>query len=155
MTDEHAEAKSAARSTEIAETDEDAFLVAARNIPALRREFDDRDVLVLACMHISPDSVAELAAASIYAKAFLETLGKRHAVSVDDLVRTRLRRKGKKTEVKIGLDGDAAAKIVVTADTPDEARLALLDLDVTADEVRGKTMRWDESVLAWLPADDE
>jgi hypothetical protein len=79
--------------------------VAARNILALKREFDERDVLVLACMHISPDSVAELAAASIYAKAFLETLGKRQAVSVDDLVRTRLRRKGKKTEVKIGLDG--------------------------------------------------
>lgn len=155
MTDEHAEAKSAARSTEIAETDEDAFLVAARNILALKREFDERDVLVLACMHISPDSVAELAAASIYAKAFLETLGKRHAVSVDDLVRTRLRRKGKKTEVKIGLDRDAAAKIVVTADTPEEARLALLDLDVTADEVRGKTLRWDESVLTWLPAGDE
>jgi hypothetical protein len=26
---------------------------------------------------------------------------------------------------------------------------------VTADEVRGKTLRWDESVLTWLPAGDE
>ena len=34
--------------------------------------------------------------------------------------------------------------MVVTDDLPDEARLALLDLDVTADDLRGKLLRWDQ-----------
>ena len=71
-----------------------------------------------------------------------------------DLVRKRFRKNGTTTECQIGVDGGAAATIVVTADTPDEARLALLDLDVTADEVRGKLLRWDSSASAWRPADD-
>ncbi len=38
---------------------------------------------------------------------------------------------------------------------PDEARLAVLDLDVTADVVRGQVLRWDSSASAWQPADDQ
>jgi hypothetical protein len=58
------------------------------------------------------------------------------------LLRLASRRNANKTEAGIGLDGDTAAKIVVTAGTPDEARLALLEIDVTADEIRGKPLRW-------------
>ena len=97
---------------------------------------------------------------AIFGKAFLETLGQRAGDGVaniprqvHDLVSARKRRKGK-TEVHLGLAGDVAAKIAITEDTPDEARLALLDLDVTADAVRGKTLRWDSSASAWRPADD-
>lgn len=50
----------------------------------------------------------------------------------------------------LALDEGSAA-IVITSDTPDEARLALLDLDVTAEELRGKVLRWDEKARAWRP----
>jgi hypothetical protein len=40
-------------------------------------------------------------------------------------------------------------------DTPDEARLALLDLDVTAEELSGKVLRWDSSASAWRPDSDD
>jgi hypothetical protein len=56
-------------------------------------------------------------------------------------------------EIFIGLDGGATAIIVVTEDTPDEARLALLDLDVTAPELRGKLLRWDETAGEWRPSE--
>ena len=102
---------------------------------------------------IGIELVVFAAAASIYSKAFLEALAKRHADGLTDLVRARIRKN--MTEVEIGLVGDAAATIVVTDDLPDEARLALLDLDVTADELRGKVLRWDSSASAWRPDPDE
>ena len=104
---------------------------------------------------LTAEKIALVTAAVIYSKAFLEALAKRHADAVADLLHRRVRRNGKETEAEIGLDGDATANIVVTAGTPDEARLALLDLDVTADEVRGKLLRWDSSVSAWRPDPDE
>jgi hypothetical protein len=105
----------------------------------------------------SPEVLALTGAAVIYSKAFLETLAKHHADRLVDLVRTtrfRFRNNDKNTEAEIGFDGDAAATIVVNEDTPDEARLALLDLDVTAEELRGKVLRWDSSASAWRPADE-
>jgi hypothetical protein len=110
---------------------------------------------------LSPESAALVAAITIFGKAFLETLGQRAGDGaaniprqVFDLVSARKRRTGK-TEVHLGTDSDEAATIAVTADTPDEARLALLDLDVTADELRGKLLRWDGSASAWRPDDDQ
>ena len=101
------------------------------------------------------EQLAFLAAASIYSKAFLEALAKRHADAIADLVHTRFHRHGKNTEAEIGVADGSAATIAITADLPDEARLALLDLDVTADELRGKVLRWDNSASAWRPADDK
>lgn len=49
------------------------------------------------------------------------------------------------------MDGGASAVVVVTGDLPDEARLALLDLDLMADEMRGKELRWDDDTSAWRP----
>jgi len=85
----------------------------------------------------------------IYSKAFLETLARRHADGVADLLRKRFRKNGATTECQISIDSDASATVAVTGDLPDEARLALLDLDVTADEVRGKLLRWDGNTSAW------
>jgi len=101
-----------------------------------------------------PDLMALLTPVAIYSKAFLETLAKHHADAVADLLSRSWRKSGPTAEAEIGLDGDAAAKILVTADIPDEARLALLDLDVTAEELRGKVLRWDAAASAWRPADD-
>jgi hypothetical protein len=63
-----------------------------------------------------------------------------------ELVRFRTR-KGKAGYL-VGLEG-ATAIIIVTDDLPDEARLALIDLDVTAKDLRGKTFRWDNEATAW------
>jgi hypothetical protein len=105
----------------------------------------------------SPEVVALATATAIFSKAFLETLGSRAGDGVanlprhvGDLVRTWHRRRSGGEEYRIQLDGSTAA-IAVTKATPDEARLALLDLDVTAEELRGKLLRWDTAASAWLP----
>jgi hypothetical protein len=107
-----------------------------------------------------PAGIAMATASAIFAKAYLETLAKRAAEGtanlpkkLKDLVRDRIRRRGKLEEFRIGTRDGSAATIVVTDDTPDEARLALLDLDVTAPELRGKLLRWDEAVGAWRPSE--
>jgi len=107
---------------------------------------------------ISPETAALTAAGAIYAKAFLETLGQRSgdgmaalAKRFGELVRLRSR-KGEQGYL-IGIEG-ATAVVLVTEDLPDEARLALLDLDVTAEEVRGKYLRWDGTARAWRPDDN-
>jgi len=103
----------------------------------------------------TPELVALATPVAIYSKAFLETLAKHHADAVADLLRTRSRKNGPTTEVQISIDGGTSAALVVTGDMPDEARLALLDLDLMADEVRGKVLRWDDSASAWRPDPDE
>ncbi len=140
MTDEQADAGSKAASLESVEPDEDRILAAFKLFDGFKP--------------FMPEQLALVAAAAIYSKAFVEALARRHADGVADLVRTLVRRKDKPDEYRIGVDGDAAATVVVTEDLPDEARLALLDLDVTDDAVRGKLLRWDGSASAWRPADD-
>ncbi|HEY1664248.1 MAG TPA: hypothetical protein VGG54_01025 [Trebonia sp.] len=94
-----------------------------------------------------------------FCAAFFQALGRRAADAAanlpkraTDLLRRRLRRDGQPDEYHIGLKDGVTATIVVTEDTPDEARLALLDLDVTASELRGKELRWDEATGAWRPS---
>jgi len=84
---------------------------------------------------------------AIYSKAFLETLAKHNADGLAEAVRTRFRKNEKAPELLVGPGDDAAATLVVTSDTPDEARLALLDLDVTAQDVRGQLLRWDTATV--------
>ena len=97
-----------------------------------------------------------LAVAAIYSKAFLETLAKHNAEALMDAVHRRIRiRKHIAREVLIGPEDGSAAILVITSDTPDEARLALLDLDVTADELHGELLRWDDDTLTWRPTDNK
>lgn len=91
--------------------------------------------------------------AAVYSKTVVETLAKHNAEWLIDAVRTRIRRNGRTREALVGPEANAAAIIVVTDDLPDEARLALLDLDVTAPELRGKDLRWDTAVGEWRPAE--
>jgi hypothetical protein len=104
--------------------------------------------------YVSPELLALAGAVTIYSKAFLETLAKRHADGFAELLNKRFRKNGKKAEAEIGVEDGSIATIAIMADTPDEARLALLDLDVTADAVRGKVLRWDSNTSAWRPADE-
>ncbi len=99
----------------------------------------------------SPEQLVFLAAIAIYSKAFLETLAKHNAEGLIEAVRTRFRKNGKATELLVGPGDGAAATLVITSDTPDEARLAVLDLDVTAEDVRGQHLRWDSETQTWSP----
>lgn len=96
-------------------------------------------------------------AAAIYSKAFLETVAKHHAETLIDAVRTYARKSGKNgkpRELVVGPeDGVSAAKLVITADTPEEALDAVRVLDVTASELRGRELRWDKAAGAWLPVE--
>jgi len=96
--------------------------------------------------------VAAVAAVAIYSKAFLETLARHNAEWLIDAVHTRIRKNGETEEALVGAEDNAAATLVITRDTPDEARLELLDLDVTAPELRGKELRWDEEAGEWRPS---
>jgi hypothetical protein len=103
---------------------------------------------------------ATITAVAIFSKAYLEALGRRTeqgvanlSKRVGDLVRARAKRRGSPDEYLIGLGDGATAMIVVTGDTPDEARLALLDLDVTAPELRCKELRWDTATATWRPSE--
>ena len=108
------------------------------------------------------DIVVVAAAVTIFCKAFLETLGQRAGESaakipksMRDLIRKHVRRGRGADEYHIGLGKGASAIIVVTEDLPDEARLALLDLDVTAKDVRGKLLRWDPEEAVWCPTESK
>ena len=167
MTDEHEDAGSKTTSPERVETDEDRIrasfeemfrptkgnVLRAAAAGASREDADDAAPQVL-------QEALVMFALGNFSAAFVQALGQRAADGaakrMGDLVQKRLPRKGKPDECRIGVEDGSAATIAITADTPDEARLALLDLDVTAEEVRGKTMRWDNDVMAWraYSADD-
>jgi hypothetical protein len=107
----------------------------------------------------------ELAVAFVagqFCAAFFQALGQRAADSAvklpkraTSLLRKRIRRQGKPDVYHIGLKGDVSATVVVTWDLSDEARLALIDLDVTAQELRGKLLRWDDKAVAWRAGSPE
>lgn len=99
--------------------------------------------------------VALVAGAALYSKTFMETLARHNAEWLISAVRDRIRKNGEATELVVGPENNEAATLVFTVGTPDEARLALLDLDVTAEDVRGKTLRWDDQVKEWIPDSPE
>jgi hypothetical protein len=106
-----------------------------------------------------PELIALATATAVFSKAFLETLGGRAGDGVanlprrvQDLMRTCHRRKKERYDCLIGTQShEAAARILITADLPDEARLALLDLDVAAEDLRGKLLWWDSTTAIWSP----
>lgn len=93
---------------------------------ALKAEFAARGIAIY--NSVSPEMVFLIGLGIIYSKAFMETLGKNHAEAPSEAVRTQLRKKGETRELLVGPDDAAAATLVITSDTPDEARLAVLDL---------------------------
>jgi hypothetical protein len=105
-------------------------------------------------LHLTPDDLVIGLVLRDFAKAYIDALLKRAADGTFDYVgRIRFRRRRKSGETRLGVDGGAAATVVVTEDLPDEARLALLDLDVTTPELRGKELRWDKAAEAWRPSE--
>ncbi len=101
-------------------------------------------------------------AATVFGKAFLEALGERAADGAAALPAKlrrrwfqRARRSDSGVEVVTVLDIENvdAAAILVTADLPHGARLALLDLDPTAPGLHGKVLGWDAETQQWVPVE--
>lgn len=95
---------------------------------------------------------------AVYSKAFLEALGAHTAdtaASLPGRIRRRMLERGQArshdTAAVLYLQGADAAAILVTPDLPDEARLALLDLDPTDPELRGRILAWNGERERWLP----
>jgi hypothetical protein len=95
-----------------------------------------------------------------YVQAIVTELGKRTVEVAPKAYRgiscrLRFRGRGSKAlveaaEIMVRLDS-AVTTVVLTKELPDEARLMLLDLDLTSDEFRGKALRWDSTAGAWSP----
>jgi hypothetical protein len=88
--------------------------------------------------------------------AFCTELGKRLGGNAADWAsRMRLIHKGNNSNKAVLLvhAGAITTVIEVNEDLSDEARLALLVLDVENDANRGQRLRWNAQVGAWLPKD--
>lgn len=104
----------------------------------------------------SPEQVVLAFIAGNFCSAYIQALAQRAESrvanlpkQVSDLVRKRIKRKGQPEEIHISAGDEATATIALTASTPDEAWLALLDLDVTGEDMRGKVLRWDNDAMTW------
>lgn len=153
MTDESASAEPRAADPLATTLDRPLTELTVDELMALKAEFEARGIRFY--NSASPEQLVLFAGTAIYSKAFLETLAKHNAEELIHVVRTRFRKNGKATELLVGPDDDAAATLVITSDTPDEARLAVLDLDVTAEDVRGRLLRWDAKAGTWRPSGTE
>jgi hypothetical protein len=91
-----------------------------------------------------------------FTTAFCTELGKRFGGTVADWTsRVRLHRasdQSAKAEIVVRTD-DAFTVIELEEGVPDEARLALLDLNIEAEDIRGHRLRWDAALSAWAPID--
>ncbi|QIS22120.1 hypothetical protein [Nocardia terpenica] len=109
-------------------------------------------------MQMSAALGAVAPAATIFGKAFLEALAKRSAEGVAALpgkLRQRWFRQGHDGSdgglaAVLDIENVGAAAILVTADLPDEARVALIDLDPTEPGLLGKVLGWDVERRQWV-----
>ncbi|MEN3308890.1 MAG: hypothetical protein V7603_5092 [Micromonosporaceae bacterium] len=90
------------------------------------------------------------------AEAFAQKLGEHLGESAIAAARRIRRRRARYDDQStplwdcLTIDGAKGARTVIMIDDfPDEARLALIDLDVTADGIRGWTLQWDPDAGAW------
>lgn len=70
------------------------------------------------------------------------------------ILRHRTRRSGTTDKMVVVGPADEQTTILLPADLSDEARLALIDLDMAADAVNGKTLIWDPRSATWRPSWD-
>jgi hypothetical protein len=149
MTDESEGAPPTAEDALVTGLDRPLAELTVDELMALKAEYEARGIAIY--NSLSATELVLIGLAIAYSKAFVETLAKNNADWLSETVRFRYRKSGKVREALVGADSRAAASLVITSDTPDEARLALLDLDVTAEELRGQNLRWDADSKAWRP----
>lgn len=91
-----------------------------------------------------------------FVAAYAEALGKRLGESTAAaLLRLRLSRPRVHGRTELAADQAGAVRVELDARLPDEARLALLDLDVTSPEYRGRTLRWDTGAGCWQGIEEQ
>ncbi len=102
--------------------------------------------------------VAEIAAGLAgftFLRAYCEELGKRFGGSTADwLSKLRVRRhrmKSKAARLEVPVNGVTTYFEIADDGLPDEAKLALIDLDLTAEGIRGHRLRWDAEAQTWVP----
>ena len=94
---------------------------------------------------------------SPFVTAFCTELGKRFGGTVADWTsRVHLRRKGvesPKADLIVEVD-DEVTVIELEDDLSDAARLALLELDIKQQAVRGRRLTWNAEAQAWMAGND-
>lgn len=88
--------------------------------------------------------------------AFCTELGKRlGGTTADWIARVHIRRRtNSPAKSVVVVEADPVATVIdVDEDLSREARLALFDLDVQSDAVRGRHLKWDSHAAAWVPVD--
>ncbi|KUN90391.1 hypothetical protein [Streptomyces caeruleatus] len=106
----------------------------------------------------SPEMIVTVlgsAAIGPFVMAFATKLGERLGASVNIRLPRRRRSSGDQVEFVVTSDSlptnRSSVTVEVAAELTDEARLALIELDVRRPELWGHHLRWDEGVKAWLP----
>ncbi|MFJ7496753.1 hypothetical protein ACIQZB_37465 [Streptomyces sp. NPDC097727] len=103
---------------------------------------------------ISYETVLIAATISPFVTAFATKLGERLGTTVKIQRmpwRQRRRRRRRGAELVVARSFHRAITIEMGAGLSDEARLALIDLDVERPELWGHFLRWDEEAMAWIP----
>jgi hypothetical protein len=98
-------------------------------------------------------------ASGAFLRSFCEELGKRLGGSAADwMSRVRVRRKPRddnKAELTVLLhDSETIVELDVEGMFSDEAKLALIDLDLSAEGIRGHRVKWDAKARQWVVADE-
>jgi hypothetical protein len=87
-----------------------------------------------------------------FVNAFCAELGKRFGGSVADWAKKikLYPRRGHKTDLTLQDDGGAVTVVELNESLSDEAKLALLDLDIRAENIRGRRLTWDTDAGVWV-----
>lgn len=145
-----AEARISQLAADLADTDKtllDLWCDAQEASPGQRRGWEMFEAGALAATTLKP-----------LVEAFCTELGKRlGGTTADWAARVRLHRKrgdSAEADLVVGVTG-AATVVELDESLPDEARLALLDLDPTAEALQGQRLRWNAEAGAWMPTGQE
>jgi hypothetical protein len=105
---------------------------------------------------LSPAEVV-IAAATLgpFVTAFAAKLGERFGERVALQRLPRWRRWRQRHELIVTVRSRNVIVIELDSQMGDDARLALIDLDVKRPELWGKRLRWDETTKAWCPTPDD
>jgi hypothetical protein len=88
-----------------------------------------------------------------FVAAFCTELGKRLGDTVASRVRLIRKKKNPSKAVLLVPTGAITTVIELDDGLPEEARLALQDLDLRSDAIRGQRLCWNVETEAWLPKD--
>ena len=100
------------------------------------------------------ETVLIAAAVSPFVTAFATKLGERLGTEVMIKRLSWRERRRRRGELVVESPYTPSITLEVGTGLTDEARLALIELDVGRPELWGHRLRWDEGVKAWLPVPD-